>query len=44
MGTAMLVVFGLALVWFFGSGFLRGLAWLFLILGVVGRSPAPASP
>lgn len=35
MGTAMVVVFGLALVWFLGSGFLRGLAWLFLILSVL---------
>lgn len=36
MGTAMVVVFVLALVWFLGSGFLRGLGWLFLGLGVLG--------
>jgi len=36
MGAVMVAVFALALVWFLGSGLLRGMGWLFLGLGVLG--------
>jgi len=41
---AMVVVFGLAVAWYLGSGLLRGLAWLFVGLAVLSVLAGIAVP